>query len=70
MKRFRHYLNDGKSYTESDVANKKQVAVAIIPGYEQLKAETDEDFFDVDEAILKLAENIKEARKKKGKRNA
>lgn len=62
LRNYRDYGQDGKSWTEMKAKSKDEVLVAIILGCEPKVITDESQYFDVDEAILEVAEVIKKAR--------
>lgn len=67
LKGWRTFMSDGRSSTTFSTADKKQVAVAVIVGYEPAKIEKDDDWFPVDDTIVDMGRHITASRKKKQK---
>ena len=62
LRNYRHYLEDGKSWAEFGCKDKQEVFIALILGVEPKKIETDEDYLNIDDIILGLAERIQKQR--------
>ena len=64
LKSWKTYMSDGRSSATYGPADKNEVAVGIILGYEPLKITDRKNYLDIDSVILKLAAHIKRERKK------
>lgn len=62
LKSYKTFLNDGRSNTIFDIADKSRVFVAIIVGDEPAKITDESQYLDVDAVILQMADNIHRAR--------
>jgi len=64
LKKWSTYLSDGRSYSSNSCADKKEVAVAVIVGFEPAKIDDEKQFLNVDDVILDMAEHIRGVRKR------
>lgn len=64
LKGWRTFLHDGRSSTTYGTRNKKEVAVAVIIGYEPAAPTSSEECVPVDDEIVRLADYIRSERKK------
>lgn len=65
LKSYKTYLNDGRSNTVFDIADKSRVFVAIILGDEPAQITDESQYLDVDAVILKMAARIRKVRKER-----
>lgn len=63
LQNYRSYFSGGKGWAEYSTSNPKEVFVAIILGVEPKKIERPDQYANVDDVILQMAENIKANRK-------
>lgn len=63
INKYRSIFTDGKGWCEYRTVCKDEVFVAVLIGVEPKKIERESQFADVEGAILRMAENIKAARK-------
>lgn len=62
LKSYKTYLNDGRSSTTFDIADKGRVFVALILGDEPACITDESQYLDVDSVILEMAQCIQKAR--------
>ena len=67
LRGYKDYFEDGSGWATYDHVDKKRVFVALIIGDEPKKIESEAQIFDVEQAILKIADSIIQARKEKEK---